>query len=64
MVLARAERAGAGWYSYEALDNGETGARDQYQQFHVIHASGDEAGVPGTENATQARRWAITDGFL
>jgi len=44
--------------------NPETGARDQYQLFHVIYASGDEAGVPGVENAEQARRWAEADGLV
>jgi hypothetical protein len=39
-------------------DTPETGARDQYQLFHVIYASGAEAGVPGVENARQARKWA------
>lgn len=45
-------------------DNPETGARDQYQEFHVIYASGDEAGVPGVENAARAREWALADGFI
>ena len=45
-------------------DHPETGARDQYQLFHVIYASGDEAGVPGEENAQQARGWAEADGIL
>ncbi len=44
--------------------NPETGARDQYQLFHVIYAAGGEAGVPGVENAQQARTWAETDGVL
>lgn len=48
----------------EDPDEPETGARDQYQLFHVIYASGDEAGVPGTENARQARRWAEADGVI
>ncbi len=42
----------------------ETGARDQYQQFHVIYASGDEAGVPGVENAEIARTWAESAGVV
>ena len=45
-------------------DNPETGVRDQYQSFHVIYASGDEAGVPGVENARQARRWAEAAGVV
>jgi hypothetical protein len=42
-------------------DNPETGARDQYQYFHIIYASGEEAGVPGVENARKARKWAESD---
>ncbi len=45
-------------------DNPETGARDQYQYFHVIYASGDEAGVPGVENGRKARQWAEADGVV
>jgi len=45
-------------------DTPETGARDQYQFFHVIYASGDEAGVPGVENARKARTWAEADAFV
>ncbi len=45
-------------------DNPETGAQDQYQLFHVIYAAGGEAGVPGVENAQQARAWARADGVL
>ena len=36
----RAERHGA---RTEDPDNSETGKRDQYQQYHVIYASGEEA---------------------
>lgn len=45
-------------------ENPETGERDQYQLYHVIYASGDEAGVPGLENAVQARRWAEADSVV
>jgi hypothetical protein len=45
-------------------ENPETGDRDQYQLHHVIYASGDEAGVPGCENAEQARRWAEADNAV
>ncbi len=48
----------------EEPENPETGARDQYQHFHVIYASGDEAGVPGVENARKAREWAEAAGAL
>ena len=44
--------------------NPETGKRDQYQLHHVIYASGEEAGVPGVENARKARKWAETDGAV
>ena len=35
-----------------------------YQLHHVIYASGDEAGVPGTEHARQSRQRAETDGMV
>ena len=41
----------------------ETGARDQYQRYEVIYASGERAGVPGGDPAT-FRRAAIEDGVL
>jgi hypothetical protein len=42
----------------------ETGARDQYQLYHVIYASGEEAGVPGKEDAASVRRAAEEDGVV
>lgn len=42
----------------------ETGARDQYQLYEVIYASGEKAGVPGKELAARWRQTAIEDGFL
>lgn len=42
----------------------ETGERDQYQLHHVIYASGEEAGVPGSENAEESRRWAEADNVV
>ena len=42
----------------------ETGARDQYQLYEVIYASGERAGVPGKEHAADWRRTAIEDGIL
>ncbi len=50
-------------HGHRSLDpeNPETGERDQYQLYHVIYASGDEAGVPGSESAEQSRRWAEAD---
>ncbi len=37
----------------------ETGARDQYQLYHVIYASGEEAGRAGEEKAARWRRAAL-----
>ncbi len=48
----------------EDPQNPETGAPDQYQLYQVIYASGDEAGVPGTENAQQSRSRAEADGVV
>jgi hypothetical protein len=59
-LKVKCERYGA---RRDEPDNPETGARDQYQQFHVIYSSGEEAGVPGSENATGARQRAVADGF-
>lgn len=42
----------------------ETGARDQYQQYEVIYASGDTAGVAGIEHAKRWRQTAIDAGIL
>ena len=42
----------------------ETGARDQYQLYHAIYASGEEVGVPGKEDAPRWRRAAIEDGVI
>jgi hypothetical protein len=54
-----AERFGA---RTDDPENPETGARDQYQLFHVIYASGAEAGVPGKEDAQGSRRSAEAAG--
>ena len=43
---------------------GETGARDQYQLYEVIFASGERAGVPGNEAGAEARQAAIDDDVL
>ena len=45
-------------------ENPGTGERDQYQLYHVIYASGDEAGVPGSGDAEQSRRWAEADSVV
>jgi hypothetical protein len=42
----------------------ETGARDQYQLYEVIYASGEIAGARGKELAAKWRRTAIEDGVL
>jgi hypothetical protein len=42
----------------------ETGARDQYQLYEVIYASGERAGAPGKEAAEQWRQAAIADGLI
>jgi hypothetical protein len=48
----------------EDPENPETGQRGQYQLHHVIYASGDEAGVPGNENAQQSRQRAEANGMV
>jgi hypothetical protein len=48
----------------EDPSNPETGARDQYQLHHVIYASGEEAGVPGREDARASRRSAEAAGAV
>jgi hypothetical protein len=42
----------------------ETGERDQYQLYEVIFASGEKAGIAGTEGAMASRRAAIAAGVL
>ncbi len=42
----------------------ETGARDQFQLYQAIYASGEEAGVRGKEGAAACRRQAIEDGVI
>ena len=53
-------------YGDRATDPGspETGARDQYQLYQVIFASGETAGVRGKESAARWRRVAIEDGVV
>jgi hypothetical protein len=57
----RAERFGT---RTEEPENPATGKPNQYQEHHVIYASGEQAGTPGVENAEEARRWAEADGVL
>ncbi|MHC4932982.1 MAG: hypothetical protein ACYTGV_12400 [Planctomycetota bacterium] len=60
-IRERVERYGARGEDPECP---ETGARDQYQLYHAIYASGEEAGVPGKEDAPRWRRAAIEDGVI
>ena len=57
-------RSRAEWYGSRADDPRapETGARDQFQLYQVIYASGEEAGVRGKEQAAEHRRRALKDG--
>jgi len=45
-------------------DSPETGAKDQYQYYETLFASGENAGVPGKEQAPYWRQMAIDDGVL
>jgi hypothetical protein len=60
-IQERAERYGA---RSEDPDRPETGARDQFQLYHAIYATGEEAGVPGKEQAPIWRRTAVDDGVI
>jgi hypothetical protein len=60
-IRERVERYGARRDNPEAP---ETGARDQYQLYEVIYASGERAGVPEKEHAADWRQAAIEDGVL
>ena len=60
-IRERVERFGA---RREDPDGTETGARDQYQLYHAIYASGEEVGVPGKEDAPRWRQAAIDDGVI
>jgi hypothetical protein len=42
----------------------ETGARDQYQLYEAIYASGETAGLRGKEHAARWRESAAADGVL
>ena len=42
----------------------ETGAREQYQLYEVIYASGESAGLEGNEHAARWRESAAEDGIL
>lgn len=60
-IRDRAERYGARGSN---PDDPETGARDQYQLYEVIYASGDSAGVEGKEAAGRWRMYVLDEGIL
>jgi len=60
-IKERVERYGV---RREDPENPETRARDQYQLYHAIYASGEEVGVPGKEDARRWRRAAFEDGVI
>ncbi len=60
-IKERAERYGV---RGEDPEQPETGARDQFQLFHAIYASGEEVGVPGKEDALTWHRAAIKDRVI
>ncbi|MBT8496296.1 MAG: SRPBCC family protein [Deltaproteobacteria bacterium] len=60
-IRQRAERYGD---RSEDDERPETGARDQYQLYQVIYASGVQAGVPGRSDAVEWRRAAVADGVV
>ncbi len=60
-IKDRAERFGT---RGEDREHPETGARDQFQLYQAIYASGVEVGVPGRGDASTWRRAAIDDGVI
>jgi hypothetical protein len=60
-IKERVERYGARTTNTEQP---ETGAKDQYQLYEIIYASGERAGVAGKEHATRWRQTAIEDGVI
>ena len=60
-IKERVERHGARDANPESP---ETGARDQYQHWEVVYASGERAGTPGKEQADRWRRAAVEAGLL
>ena len=69
-VMARRQLLGlrepieAGSARAAASREAETGARDQYQLYEVLFASGESAGMPGREHAARWRRAAVAEGVL
>ena len=60
-IKQRVERCGARTANPE---ESETRARDQYQLYEVIYASGERAGVAGEEHAPRWRQTAIEAGLI
>jgi len=60
-IKERAERHGI---RREDPARPESGARDQFQLYHAIYATGEEVGVVGKEDAPKWRRAAIEDGVI
>ena len=60
-IKERAERYGV---RGEDPEHPETGARDQFQLYQVMYASGEAAGAAGREDAMIWRRAAIEDGAI
>lgn len=50
--------------SGSSLRDPETGARDQYQLYEVLYATGGRAGVAGREGGVNSRQSALRDGVL
>ncbi len=59
-IKQRAERYGA---RGSDPDHPETGARDQYQHYEVVYASGERAGTPGKEAGEKWHRAAVEAGL-
>jgi hypothetical protein len=60
-IRDRAEQYGARGSNPDAP---ETGARDQYQLYEVIFASGDSAGVAAKEAAGRWRQYVLEEGIV
>jgi hypothetical protein len=60
-IKERVEHCGAPAAGPQA---GETGARDQYQLYEVIYASGEKAGIEGQEMAARWRQAAREAGVI
>ena len=60
-IRERVERYGNRGFDPE---DPETGARDQYQLYEVIYASGKSAGIAGSEAASRWRRYVLEEGIL